>query len=116
MTSKKIRTIRLSDEEHERLQANAKTMGVSMSELIRRTAIYGHKMSPVILDMEPIRKILFEFQKQGNNLNQLAKQANRFGISEGLEDEIRDELQNVKNLLGRTDELITDIREGRLNL
>ena len=116
MTSKKIRTIRLSDEEHERLKANAETMGVSMSELIRRTAINGHKMSPVNLDMEPILKMLFEMQKQGGNLNQLAKEANTFGMSKTLAKDIQDELQKLKKTRKRLNQLVVDIREGRLNL
>lgn len=116
MTSKKIRTIRLSDEEHERLKTNAETMGVSMSELIRRTAIYGQKMSPVTLDMEPIRKILYEFQKQGNNLNQLAKEANRFGMADRLAADIEEEIQRAKKTRKRLNQLMIDIREGRLNL
>lgn len=108
--------IRLTDEELERLQKNAASQGCTMSEIIRRTAIYGQKLSPVTLDMEPIKKMLYEMQMQGNNLNQLAREANTYGISKSLAESIEEEISKSKKTRQRLNQLIRDIKEGRLNL
>lgn len=108
--------IRLSDEELKILQRNAASQGYTVSELIRRTAIFGQKISPVVLDMEPIKKILFELQMQGGNLNQLAREANTFGVSKSLAESIEEEISKSKKILDKLDQLADDIREGRLNL
>lgn len=106
--------LRLSDEELQALHKNAISQGYTMSELIRRTAIYGNKMSAVTLDMEPIRRMLFEMQKQGNNLNQLAYEANTYGMSQPLVQRINDELAKSKTTREELNKLLVDIREGRL--
>lgn len=106
--------IRLSDEEYKLLQRNAVSQDCTMSELIRRTAIYGQKISPVVLDMKPIKKMLYELQMQGNNLNQLAREANTFGISKSLAESIEEEVSKSKKTRKRLNQLIQDIREGRL--
>lgn len=106
--------IRLNKEEFEQLQKNAISQGCTMSELIRRTAIYGNKMSAVTLDMEPIRRMLFEMQKQGNNLNQLAHEANTYGMYQPLVQRINDELAKSKTTREELNKLLVDIREGRL--
>lgn len=111
---RKNRCIRLNDEEFKQLQKNAQSQGCTMSELIRRTAIYGQKMPQVNLDMEPIRKMLYELQMQGNNLNQLAREANTFGISKSLAESIEEEVSKSKKTRKRLNQLIQDIREGRL--
>ena len=110
---RKNRCIRLSDAEFQQLQKNAQSQGCTMSELIRRTAIYGQKMSQVNLDMEPIRKMLYELQMQGNNLNQLAREANTFGISKSLAESIEEEVSKSKKTRKRLNQLIQDIRETR---
>lgn len=108
--------IRLSDEEYKLLQRNAVSQDCTMSELIRRTAIYGQKISPVVLDMKPIKKMLYELQMQGNNLNQLAREANTFGVSKSLAKSIEEEISKSEKMLDKLDQLLDDIREGRLNL
>lgn len=113
---RKIRTVRLSDEEYKLLQRNAVSQDCTMSELIRRTAIYGQKISPVVLDMKPIKKMLYELQMQGNNLNQLAREANTFGVSKSLAESIEEEILECKKTFNKLDQLVDDIREGRLNL
>lgn len=113
---RKIRTVRLSDEEYKLLQRNAVSQDCTMSELIRRTAIYGQKISPVVLDMKPIKKMLYELQMQGNNLNQLAREANTFGVSKSLAKSIEEEISKSEKMLDKLDQLLDDIREGRLNL
>lgn len=113
--TRKIRCIRLSDDEYRKLQENADSLGVTKSELIRRTAIYGKKMSPVVLDMEPLKKMLFEMQKQGNNLNQLAREANTYGLSPSLALRIESEIERSSESREKLVQLIMDVREGRLN-
>jgi hypothetical protein len=108
--------VRLSEEEYGRLKANAQTMGVSIAELIRRTAIYGEKISPTIIDMEPIRKMLCEMSREGGNLNQLAHEVNTYGFSPKMEKAINDELEAHCNVRQELVALISDIRGGRLNV
>jgi hypothetical protein len=118
MTNKRSRlvTLRLSEDEYLRLQQNAKTLGVSNSELIRRTAIYGEKVSPTIIDMDPIRKMLSELSHEGGNLNQLAHEINIYGVSPKMEKAINDEIEAHQKTRQALVKLIDDIRNGRLNV
>jgi hypothetical protein len=108
--------IRLTDDEYDRLKANAKTQGVSVAELIRRSAIYGKNISPTIIDMEPLRKLYSELAHEGSNLNQLAHEANVFGIDSLLEHRILEELESYKKTREALVTLIKDIRAGELNV
>jgi predicted DNA-binding protein len=112
----KLISMRLSVEEYKRLEQNAKTLGISKSELIRRSAIYGKNISPTIIDMEPLRKLYSELAHEGSNLNQLAHEANVFGIDSLLEHRILEELESYKKTREALVALIKDIRAGELNV
>lgn len=113
---RKNRCLRFSDEEYELLKKLAASQGCTIAELIRRTVIYDNQISPVIVDMEPIRKILFELSMEGNNLNQIAREVNTYGVSPRLERSIEEELKRHKKVRKKLDGLIRDLRNGELNL
>lgn len=108
--------LRLTPEECEQLRRNADARGISMAEHIRRTAIHGEQLAPVNIDMEPIRKLLFEYQKQGANVNQLARMVNTHGLA-GFDAERLDEMiDRDEAMQDRIMKLLRDMREGRLSL
>jgi len=108
--------VRLTDEEKSRLIQNARTLGCTPSELIRKTAIYGQKISPTIIDMERIRKMQTELRKQGGNLNQLMRSINTFGLHSHNPKEVKNVVDKTADTINEVHKLIIDIREGRLNL
>lgn len=112
----KAKLIRLSETELERLERNAKTHGCTASELIRRTAIYGQNLSPIIIDIEPIQKTYTELRKQGGNLNQLMRSINTLGLHRHDPREVQNVIEKSSAVVEEIHDLILDIRDGKLNL
>lgn len=64
-------TFRLSDEELEQLKANIEKSGLRQQEYLRRAAL-----SVEVLNTDDLKEVWPELKRQGNNLNQIAKQLN----------------------------------------
>lgn len=112
----KAKLIRLSEAEFERLEYNAKTHGCTASELIRRTAIYGQNLSPIMIDMEVVQKTYTELRKQGGNLNQLMRSINTLGLHRHDAREVQNVIEKTNAAAESVHALILDIRDGRLSL
>lgn len=108
--------IRLSHEEKRRLERNANTYGCTTSELIRRTAIYGQNLSPIVIDMEVLQKTYTELRKQGGNLNQLMRSINTLGLHRHDPREVQDTIEKTSMAVEEVHDLILDIRDGKLSL
>lgn len=74
--------LRLTDVQYEIISENAKAAGLSLSEYIRRQLIRGKVIAKyeLVLDMPELKKLISEFGKIGNNLNQIARHFNTGGI------------------------------------
>lgn len=68
---KKQITFRLSDTETAILYRKIQESGLNQQEYLRKAALEKE-----IVNLKPIREILPEMKKQGNNLNQIAKALN----------------------------------------
>ena len=64
-------TFRLSDEELEQLKSNIVKSGLRQQEYLRRAAL-----SVQIMNTDELKEVWPELKRQGNNLNQIAKQLN----------------------------------------
>ena len=118
MNGKKTRNfiLRLTPEEYGQLRRNAATRGCSMAEHIRRTAIHGEQVAPVNIDMEPIRKLLFEYQKQGANINQLAHMVNIYGLTNFDSERLDQMIDRDDMMQDKFRKLLRDLKEGKLSL
>lgn len=70
-------TIRLSDEENNRLSAMAKAAGMTKSQFAR-SAIFDAEVTVIRQDTSLLQAQNLMLAQFGNNLNQLARHANRY--------------------------------------
>lgn len=70
-------TIRLSDADRDRLTAKAKAAGLTMSQLAR-SAIFEAEVTAIPQETSLLRAQNMLLAQFGNNLNQLARHANRY--------------------------------------
>ena len=88
----KIISLRLTQAEYERLKKLADQTGWSVSELIRNE-ISGKKK---ITGKGDIKRLLYEINKIGHNLNQVAKYVN---TQKAVDRVVAEELIQIKTLL-----------------
>lgn len=74
--------LRLTDVQYEIISGNARRAGLSLSEYIRRQLMKGKVITKyeLVADLPELKKLIFEFGKIGNNLNQIARHFNAGGI------------------------------------
>lgn len=81
-TKKRFRSkqllIRLFDEEMNILKAKSESQGISMSDYVREVILYGEVKTTKqnILSDENFSKLLYELNRIGNNINQIAYNSN----------------------------------------
>lgn len=70
--------LRLTNVQYEIISENAKRAKPSLSEYIRRQLIKGKVVEKyeLVADLPELKKLIFEFGKIGNNLNQIARHFN----------------------------------------
>lgn len=86
--------IRLNELELIQLKENASLSGLTISEYIRKRAVYSRDF---IVDLSPILKLNYEVSKIGTNINQIVKLCNYHKFVD------KDDLQN---LLNKQDDII----------
>lgn len=89
--------IRMNDTEFAAAKQAAEAAGLSMAEVIRMSV--GKVRTWTLEDREGLRMVALELAKIGNNLNQIARQANRNGFVDlqilTLLEQIQAELKEV---------------------
>lgn len=91
--------IRLTEEEKDKLVKRAGSVGKSLSSYIREVSLKGNITSKT--DIQTV----YELKKIGVNINQLVKHANMLPVDE-----------NVRQLLARMNEYLSDIDRIKKNL
>ena len=108
--SKRV-TVRLSDAEVRLLEEATSYLGDSASEVLRKALRFlclGEKphVEHVYCVRDPsLEKLLVEFARQGNNLNQIARHLNAGGAPE----EVLESLRKVLSMIARSHESMDDI-------
>lgn len=75
-------TIRLTDDQAERLAAEASAFGVTRGGLIKSRYFEGARARKVPRpDQQELAKIVAQLGKLGGNVNQMAKKLNQHGVS-----------------------------------
>lgn len=88
--------LRLTAKEKETLKRKAKKYGMTPSELVRHTLIHSDNLSINVIDIVPLRKMVFEIHKHGVNLNQLMKFLNTYGLDAFNENRVIPILENER--------------------
>lgn len=71
--------LRLTATEKKILLRKAHESGMPLSKFIRSSLVYSDALQIRTIDTEPLRKLCFEFTKQGTNLNQFMRFLNTYG-------------------------------------
>ena len=75
-------TVRLTDVEYEIIAENAKRTGKSIAEFVRDQAVHREVkiIYPIVVDLPELQPLTDQFQRIGDNLNQIAKYFNMKGL------------------------------------
>jgi len=96
MQRKKIVSLRLTESEFEQIKSEAEKLGYTTSDFIRSILL---KKNRCLKNKKDTKKILFELNRIGNNLNQIAKYVNTFKTIDNFVkfsiDEILKELKKI---------------------
>ena len=89
--------VRFSEKEYERLVKDERERGMSIPLLLKQ-AYFGRRPTAILMTKEDQKAILTELLRQGNNLNQISRQANA-----GVIANVKQELANIaRSLTGMT--------------
>lgn len=104
--------IRLTPCEKTVLEMQAERLGMTISEYVRTAAIYSRSSPVVAFDVQPLRGLLFELGKQGNNLNQIARQLNTSGMRGFLPSVLEETLKKNMALYGQLQQTLIGLQRA----
>lgn len=104
--------VQVSTDEKRALKERAESLGCSMSDLVRRSAIQGEVVKQNDLSIEAINKIRHELRKQGTNLNQLMYFINANGMAAYDSEEVKETARCVRDGVRQTSRLIEELEKG----
>ena len=68
--------VRFSEQEYARLQKMKATTGLSIPDLLKKALFNRMDLERPLLSPDDVARIMEELRRQGNNINQIAKQIN----------------------------------------
>lgn len=98
----------LTAPEKKAIEQRAAVLGVSVSELVRRSAIYG-KIESFNFDIAEVEKLHHELLKEGTNLNQLMYFVNAQGLPAYNEKAVFRTLEKVYQNARKVDRFIEEL-------
>ena len=104
-------TIRFTDLEYSIIETAARQTNMSLAAYVRTQVLKGqvHTKIEIVTDVPEIKKLLAEFGKIGNNLNQIAKYFNQGGIlSQEMRGEINKRLRDLYEMKYKVMEMAGD--------
>ena len=95
--------LRLLPEEKAMLEKNAHELGLSKADYLRKVILYGSVIGQhPVMDKEQGRELLFEVNRIGNNINQIAYRSNVKRYTSNADwQEVKKECLDILLLLGR---------------
>ena len=102
--------VMLTAPEKKAIEQRAEALGISVSELVRRSAIYG-KIESFNFDIAEVEKLHHELLKEGTNLNQLMYFVNAQGLPAYNETVVFDTLERVARNANKVDRFIEELEK-----
>lgn len=102
--------VMLTIPEKKAIEQRAEALGISASELIRRSAIYG-KIESFNFDIAEVEKLHHELLKEGTNLNQLMYFVNAQGLPAYNEKAVFRTLEKVYQNARKVDRFIEELEK-----
>ena len=105
--------VQLTPDEKQSLRLRADSLGCSMSDLVRRSAIEGKVIKQNEINITEVRRVYHELMKQGTNLNQLMYFINANGMA-AYDDgrEVMETLQLVRRTAKEAMAVLDELRNG----
>mgnify|MGYP002542210199 FL=1 len=102
--------VMLTASEKRAIEQRAEALGISVSELVRRSAIYG-KIESFNFDIAEVEKLHHELLKEGTNLNQLMYFVNAHGLPAYNEKAVFRTLEKVYQNARKVDRFIEELEK-----
>ena len=105
--------LRLTDAEAARLRARADHRGLTVSAYVRSTALGGGEPTAPVADAGQLRDMYAELRRVGNNLNQIARALNRYGLDGASPAAVRASLDALDRATGEVAAALAEARGGQ---
>lgn len=102
--------VQVTPSEKEAFELKAGSLGCSVSDLVRRSALEG-EINSIEFDLEKLNRVYYELVRQGTNLNQLMHFLNSRGIKGYNTDETASVLALVRNVAEKTDAIVVEVED-----
>lgn len=104
--------VQVTPDEKRSLRLRADSLGCSVSDLVRRSAIEGKVVKQNEINIEEVRRVYHELMKQGTNLNQLMYFLNANGIGGFDRKEVEQTLHRVRKTARDAEEVLSAIKSS----
>lgn len=104
--------VAVTPDERQSLRLRAESLGCSVSDLVRRTAIEGKVVKQNEINVTEVRRVYHELMKQGTNLNQLMYFLNANGIGAFDKDEVLQTIQRVRKTARDAEEVLAMLKSA----
>lgn len=104
--------LRLTAKEKEILKRKAKKYGMTPSELVRHALIHSDDLSINVIDIAPLRKMVFEIHKHGVNLNQMMRFLNTYGLDAFDESQVIPVLESERTVFTEAKAALLSLEEA----
>ena len=92
----------LSEQEAVLFEQKTKELGISKSQYIRNCILYGSTVKKTLLSDERADRIIYEMNRIGNNINQIARFVNKEHTVEA------DDYERIRKLVNALNDLLMD--------
>lgn len=102
--------VKLSSREAEAIRARAKARGVTVSAYVCRAALADGPTPAPAADAGQLRDLYAELRRIGNNLNQIARAMNKYGLDGASPAAVRSSLAALDRATGEVADALAEAR------
>ena len=103
--------VRMTEEERAAIVARSSSFCIAPSTFMREAALRIGEKPVRVADEAILRQTLTEMKRQGNNLNQVARAVNRYGIDEQTARELSEAVCLVARAASELSDLLSKTKE-----
>lgn len=103
--------VRMTEEERAAIVARSSSFGMAPSAYMREAALHIGEKPVRVADEAILRQTLAEMKRQGNNLNQVARAVNRYGIDGQTARELSEAVGLVARAASELSDLLSKTKE-----
>lgn len=96
--------VRLTQDEYDKMKTMIKAFGISAPEIFRRALFEAETLTQPMFSKEDTLQMMAELNRQGNNINQIAKKVNS-GLADGWSQSFNNLVRaymDIRHIIGRS--------------